>query len=198
MGDAAYGNKIDAGFGVGANIFERDASRAFEGNAASVARADFDGLANVFDAGVVDEDGVSAVAEGLLQLFERTNFDFDGLMAAAIVEGAFEGGNGAAGEGDVIVLDEDAVGKIEAMILAAAATDGVLVEDAQAGRGLASIENTNARAGDGVDEFARDGGDAGHALEEIQNHALAGENDARVVANDRNLLAGIHTHAVED
>ena len=47
----------------------------------------------------------------------------------------------AAAERNMIVLDQNAIGKIEAVILAAAAAHRVLVENAQPGNGLARIEN---------------------------------------------------------
>ena len=70
------------------------------------------------------------------------------------------------------------------MILAATTTDRIFVDHAKPGNGLAGVENSNFRAGYLIDKLARDRGDAAHALQEIEDHAFAGEQHARVVAND--------------
>ena len=57
-------------------------------------------------------------------------------------EGLGEDGGQAAAEGDVVVLDEDAVLEVEAVIGAAAAADGIFVEGAQAGDGFAGVEES--------------------------------------------------------
>ena len=73
----------------------------------------------------------------------------------------------------MIIFDEHAVGEIQAMIESAAAAHGVLVENAQAGSSLASIENARPGSGDGVDEFPRQSCNAAHALKKVQYHAFA-------------------------
>ena len=123
---------------------------------------------------------------------------FDGLGTATVADCALEGGDNSAGESDVIVLDQDSVRKIEAMILAAAAAYGVFVDHPQAGSGLARIKNAGFGTGDGIDELASRGGDAAHALEKIQDDAFAGEQHARVVADDGDGLAFVQTHAIEN
>ena len=52
----------------------------------------------------------------------------------------------AAAERDVVVLDENAGGQIDAVIGAAAAQHGVLFQRAQAGHGLARVEHVGVRA----------------------------------------------------
>ncbi len=76
----------------------------------------------------------------------------------------------------MIVLDEDAVLQVEAMIDASAAADCVLVEGAQTGYGFARVEDFCLCAGDGFDELVSQGCDAAHALHEVENYALAGED----------------------
>ncbi len=84
------------------------------------------------------------------------------------------------------------------MILSTPAADSVFVNDAEAGSSLAGVENAGLGAGDGVNEFAGQGGDTAHALQEVQDHALAGKNHAGVVANDSDGLTFAKTHAIED
>ena len=198
VGEEADGNKIDASFGVGANIFETDAAGAFDGNARFVFRAALYGAAHVFGGHVVEENGFRAVGKSIFQLGHGAHFYFDGLRAATIAKGAFERGNDSAGERDVIVFEQDSVGEVEAVILPSAAADGVFVDHAQAGRGLASIENAGLGAGNCVDKFAGQSGDAAHPLQKIEHHSFARQDHASVVLDDGDGLAFVQTHAIEN
>ena len=62
------GDEIDAGFSVGAYVFEIDAARGFEGNAAVVPAAAFDCGANIGDGHVVKQDGFSAESQRIFEL----------------------------------------------------------------------------------------------------------------------------------
>ncbi len=137
------------------------------------------------------------MGEGFLQFRQSADFHLDGLGAATVADGALERRDDAAGEGDVVVLDQDSVGKIEAMILAAATADRVLVDNSQAGSGFARIENAGLRAGNRVDKFAGKGGDAAHALQKIKDHALAGKDHASVVLDYSDRLPLVQAHAVK-
>ncbi len=88
-------------------------------------------------------------------------------------------GADAADRGDVVLLDEHGVEQADAVILAAAAADGVLLREAQARQCLARIEDARARAGDDLDECARRRCGARERLEEVQRRALAGDDAAR-------------------
>src|SRR5207247_8767649 len=68
----------------------------------------------------------------------------------------------------------------EAMVLPASALDGVLLEKAHAGDGLARIENRAAGAVDRVDEPARERGDARQVLHEVERRALGLEDAAGI------------------
>ncbi len=198
MSEQADGDEIDTGVGVGANIFQTNSAGAFQGNSALEMGAALDGAANVFGRHVIEEDGFGAMRERILEILGRAHFYLDGLRAATVANCTLEGGDNSAGESDVIVLDQDSIRKIESMILTAAAAYGVFVDHAQAGSGFASIENAGFRAGDGIDELAGHGGDAAHALHEIQDDALTGKNHARVVADDGDGLTFVQTHTIEN
>ena len=79
---------------------------------------------------------------------------------------------------DVVVLYQDAVAQVAAVVVAAAAAHGVLVQRAQARRGLAGVDYAHVVARHGVDVAARGGGDAAHALHEVERGAL-GHHDGR-------------------
>ena len=100
--------------------------------------------------------------------------------------------------GDVVVLDENAVGKIEAVIFAAATADGVLVENAQAGDGFARVEDFGARVLDSLDIFAGEGGYAAHTLHQVEDDALACQYDTSIVTNYGDGLALAEADSVED
>ena len=132
------------------------------------------------------------------EFLERAHFDLDHLRAAAVPQGALQRRHHAARERNVVVLDQHAVAEIEPMVGAAAAAHRPLVEHAQSGRGLARIQNGCLGAGDRVHVLACQRGDAAHALHDVQDHALAGENHARIVHDDGNRLSLAQAHAIKD
>ncbi len=136
--------------------------------------------------------------ERLLQFFQRAHFHLDRLRAAPVAHSALQRRHNSSGQRDVVVLDQHSVGKIEAVILSAAAAHRVLVDHAQAGSGLAGVENARLRAGDRIHKLARQGGDSAHALQKIQDHALARKNHSRIVPDHRDRLALVQPHAIEN
>src|SRR5579864_569914 len=137
------------------------------------------------------------MSQRLFHLGERPHFDLDRLRTAAIAVGTLKCRHDATRERNVIVLDEHAVGEIKTMILPASAAHAVLVNDSQAGHRLARIENSRLCPAHRFDELPRDGGYPAHALQEIQNHTLAGKYHPRIVPDDRHGLAWVQAHAVK-
>src|SRR5277367_6710111 len=84
------------------------------------------------------------------------------------------------------------------MILPSAAAHRVFIDHAQAGSGLSGVEDARLGAGDGVDKLARQRGDAAHALQEVQDHALTRKNHTRIVADYRDRLTFVQANAVEN
>ena len=78
----------------------------------------------------------------------------------------------------VVVFDEDRVEQAGAMVVAAAAADGVLFQSPPAGRCFARVVDPCARACDAADVFARERGDAGKSAEQVQHRPLAREQVA--------------------
>ena len=85
----------------------------------------------------------------------------------------------AAGDRDVVVLDQDRVVEAEAVVEAAAAAHGVFLQRAQARRGLARAADARVGACGAAHVIGRQRGDAGQAADEIQRGALADEHGAR-------------------
>ena len=78
------------------------------------------------------------------------------------------------------------------MVVPAADAHRVLLQDAQARRGLAGVQQAGVRALQGGGHLPRAGGDAAHALQEVQRHALAGEQHADVAPHAAQELAAAH------
>ena len=114
----------------------------------------------------------------------------------------------------MVVLHHDRVGQSVTMVVAAAADHGVFLERAQAGRGFARIDDAGAlvaaRPGDGsviiiavdgvhrVHEGGGHGGDAAHALSEVEGDALGGEQVAYRAFHGGEYLAALESLAVLD
>ena len=84
----------------------------------------------------------------------------------------------------MVVLDQDAVVQPAAMVRAGAGADGVFLERTERRRGLARVEDGDRAAGR-VDETARQRGDAGEPLDEVQGGALRGQHRGGLAAQLR-------------
>ena len=82
----------------------------------------------------------------------------------------------AAGDPNVVLLDEYRVVEAAAVRGPAAGHDRRLLERAQAGGRLARVEDPRAGPGDGLDVARGQGRDAGQAPEEVERDPLAGED----------------------
>ena len=90
----------------------------------------------------------------------------------------------AAGEGDVVLLDQDRVVEADAVVAPAAGGDRRLLQRPQARRRLAGVEDAGAGAGDRLDEAGGQGGDAGEVAEEVERGAL-GDQQRRAPGRSR-------------
>ena len=86
---------------------------------------------------VVEQHDGRAAGERLVQLLERVDLDLEGVQVRGAGAYELDRGGDAAGRRDVVVLDHRAVEQAEAVRRAAAVHHGLLLEGAQAGRGLA-------------------------------------------------------------
>src|SRR5205814_5658903 len=99
---------------------------------------------------------------------------------------------------NMVVLDEHAIGEIKSVILASAATHRIFVQNTKSRRGFAGIENRSPGSRYSIHEFSRERCDPAQPLQEIQDHALAREHNARIVSDDRDLLSPMQPHAIEN
>ena len=173
VGDGAGGDEIGAGFGVGADVLERDAAGEFDFGAAGDLS---DPVARLRGREVVEQQVGGARSQRVAQFFARPDLDFDGQAG-----GGAGGGDGFAhspGRGDVVVLDQNRVVKAHAVVGDAAGRRRLLFERAQSRRGLARIEHAAPGARDRIGVSARGGGDPAQALQEVERHPLAFEQQA--------------------
>ena len=123
--------------------------------------------------------------------FERLDLDFD-LQA---VWGPFPGqsagpGHVAAGQREMVVLDQDAIPQTEAVIRPATQRHGPFFQDPQARRRLPGIDDPGPEPLHRVAELRRQRGDAGQPLQEIQGHALALQQRPAVSGNRKDRGVG--------
>src|SRR5215475_7533911 len=90
---------------------------------------------------IVQQNAFSAIGQGFFQLGQIANFDFNRLLLTAIVQRLLQCSRYASSERNMIVLEQDTVREIQAVVLPAAATDGIFVQYAQARGSLARVQN---------------------------------------------------------
>src|SRR5439155_16950243 len=112
VGDAADGDEEAAGAGDVGDAVEGDAAGNLEGDA--VAHGVHGALHGV-QVGVVQEDGVCAGLQGLGQLRQRLHLDLHPQAVGNAGPGPADGLAHSAGQADVVVLDQHAVGEAEAV-----------------------------------------------------------------------------------
>ncbi|MNP07605.1 hypothetical protein D3C76_996340 [compost metagenome] len=96
----------------------------------------------------------------------------------------------------MVFLDQEGVVEADAVVVAAAAGDGVLLRQAQAGEGLAGVEQFHPGAFHQVGVVAGAGGGAGEQLEEVQGAAFAAEQGAGRAFEGEQRLVGADPVAV--
>ena len=118
------------------------------------------------------------VAERVGDLVEVAALDLDGELGVGAA-GAVDGLRQAAGERDVVLLDQDRVVEADPVVAPAAGGDRRLLESAQARGRLTGVENRGAGAGDRLDVARRERGDPREVTEEVERRALGGEQRPR-------------------
>jgi hypothetical protein len=96
----------------------------------------------------------------------------------------------------VVFLDEHGVEQADAMVVAAAGAHGIFLREAQAGQGLARIEDLRARAAHGVDVRRGDRRRRRQRLQEIERGAFGTDQRACVAFDAAQQRAGGDAFAV--
>jgi len=128
---------------------------------------------------VVEQHRIDTERECLLELRERVDLDLDLDEVAGTRLGALDGGADAAGQRNVVVLDQHGIIQPEAMIAAAAGAHRVFLQRAQPRRRLAGTDDLRLGAVHCANERSRRGRDAAEMTEKVQCRPLAGQQAAR-------------------
>ena len=200
MGEAAYGNEINAGGGDVANGVEVYAAAGFEFRAGAVT-AQGDGVVEVGEGHVVEEDVIEAIeCEEGGDLVEVIGLEFDfgiGVGLFEAVDGVLDGVEFAFGD-EVVVLDHGAVVEAHAVVGAAAIGNGLFFEQSVARGGFAGVEDGGGSVADELDVVRGEGGDAAEALEEVEGGAFCGEDGAGGAFDGHQDGTGSHEATVFD
>jgi len=172
LGEAADGNAVHAGFGDGAHGVQADVAGGFEQGAAGRA---FDCAAHGVEIEIIEQDQLRTGRQRFVELVQRFHLDLHAHAVAGQPERRFQHRCDAAGRGDVVFLDQDAVVEPDALVLSAARAHRVFFGQAQAGQRLAGVEDGGARAGDGCDVRPGRRRHGRQGLQEIQRRPLGGE-----------------------
>ena len=198
MCESSDRDEIDACVGVGSDGLERDSARCLEEDAvAAWLRADeAHGFRQPLGRHVVEKDGVDAAIHGFLQVVERADLDFDPKEVADALLCSGDRLPDAAGEGDVVVLDEAPVVEAKSMIASSTDEHGIFVEETKTRRGLSCIHDLSARPFDGIRVTLCHSCDSGHPLDQVERDALAHQEDLRQTFDPRELLSRLGALAV--
>ena len=109
-----------------------------------------------------------------------------------------DGLDDAAGKIDMVVLQQNHVEEADAMVHAAADLDGLLLQDAEARRRLARVEDVGSRALQALHVAARHRGDAAHALHDVEHQTLRLQQRAHLARDDEGHVARLDMGAVMD
>jgi len=164
MRKRADGDVIHAGFRIVADVFQANASRGLHRDMPGMTSYTNNRLAHVFHFHVIEQDALCTVGQGFIQLRQRADLNFNRLLLSAILQGPLERCGYASGQRDMVILDQDAVRKVEAVVLAAASAYGVFIEHAQSGSSFACIQDPRLGSMDGVNVLTGRGGDSAEPL----------------------------------
>lgn len=153
-----------------------------------------------FGGHVVEHYDVCAGVHGIDGVGDVLDFDFDldgeGGVGAGLSNDVADGHALLLHGSDVVVFDEDAVGEGHAVVAASAGEDAVFVEEAEAGCGLAGVDDGGVGAFDRVDVFGGEGCDAAHSLEEVEGGSFGAEDCGGVAGDGGDVAAGFDGVAV--
>ena len=151
-------------------------------------------LAAVVGTEVIDQDAVAAGLQCLPQLFQGFHFHDQRQVRLGGACGGDRRGH-RAGHADVVFLEHHRVVQAEAVVAAAAGAHRVLLRQAQAGQGLAGIQDHGAGAAHRFDMGGGGGGGARQGLQEVERAALGADQGAAAAFQQGQHGAGGHALA---
>ena len=137
----------------------------------------------------------------LVELVEAAHLDLNLQVEILLLEVSMATVDGivdAAGEVDMVVLQENHVEETDAMVHAAANLHSLLFEHTHARSGLASVEDVGLGTFEALHILGSHGGDAAHALHDVEHEALSLEQRASLALHDHGDVALLHVGTVLD
>ena len=168
MRQRTEGDDIHAGLGDLGDIGLGDIAGRLEECSAC---GDLHRLGHIRAAHIVEHDDLALGIECLLELGQIAHLDLDLGHVTDLLAERIDSRRDAAVNVDVIILEHRALGEIVAVIVAAADGDGVFLEPAQTGEGLAGVGDLGVGALDKLHAVIGRGRDAGEVLEDVQRRA---------------------------
>ncbi len=158
VGQRAHADEVHAGLGIGADVFEHDAAGGLGGNPARLLLSRVQDLRSPgatswmrstdrrTSPGVMLSSRMASAPNSSASSSScaAAHLHLHALALLAPLQGPRQHGGQPAAQRDVVVLDEDAAGQVDAVIGPPAAQHGVLFQQPQAGHGLARIEHMGA------------------------------------------------------
>ena len=145
---------------------------------------------------VIEHDDICFGVERFLKHLQIFHFDLDLSYERRIGLGHLDCFLDGAGCSDVIVLDENAIGKILTMVRAAADPDCILFERTHIRSGLSGIEKFRIETFQFFCHGTGEGSDAAHALQEVECSSLATQNSAAVTGQNADQVALVDLIAI--
>ena len=130
MRQGAHADAIDAGFGDGADIVQRDAAGGFQKQITMALVAPLNDLSKVIQRHIVEEDNVRENMPCPIKLLEILNLNlcYDGMLSS-VSKGKCSGSRFRITQsGQVVVLDQNSIVKSHAMIVTAATAHGIFLQ----------------------------------------------------------------------
>jgi hypothetical protein len=147
---------------------------------------------------VVEQHGVDAGAERLFELRQRVDLDLDLDQVADMAAHAADRLGDAAGDGDVIVLDQRGVVEAEAMVGSAPCPDRVFLQRPHERRRLARADDARLGVRNRRHERCGRAGHSAEPADEIERDALGGQHAARRTLDRRHRSARRDARPVGD
>ena len=199
MRESAHADEVHAGLGDRACPVERETAARLEQHRATeldlVGRCERNCFAHGGGVHVVEQHHVGTGAQGGAHLVDRVDLDLDGQpgrRAAHECECLLDPSRGD----DVVVLHECCIAEAHAVVLTAAATHRVLLEDAQPGCGLSCVADDGAGPLHLVDPLRGDRRDSGEMAHEVECGALGSEQQLRGCGHACEHVTGRHAVTV--
>lgn len=201
MSEGSERDEVDTCLGIRNHRVEGNATRRLRLNMHGGSMDKLNGTVRVLRSEVVEHYAVGLLLDGFLQLFEVAHLALYLQVKSLVLKillGTSDGVVYAATEVDVVVFQQYHVEKPYTVVHASANAHGFLFKHSHARRSLTGVEHT----GIGACVYQRllvavgHGGDAAHALQEVEHEPLGLQQTLLLSADAHHYIAGAHMGSV--